>query len=124
LTEDPFQTLGLAPTLDPVQVKTAYFRALAQHPPHQNAEAFRRVRSAFETLSRPGGLAAAYSAAPFDLRTALEPYSQRFDAALEEAARRAREELSAGEAADLVTRYLSSLSFSELCSLEDKPSAQ
>jgi curved DNA-binding protein CbpA len=83
---EPFTVLGLAPTLDAVAVKRAYFAALARHPPHQDAEGFQRVRSAYEALASPGALAAAYLASPVDVRKLAEEARERFDAALQQAA--------------------------------------
>jgi hypothetical protein len=79
---NPFASLGIAPTLDTAAVKRAYFQQLARHPPHQDPEGFRRLRSDYETLGSPGGLAAAYLAAPLDLDAEAARYCERFDAAL------------------------------------------
>jgi curved DNA-binding protein CbpA len=38
---------------DPAHVKRAYRDALRRHPPDRDAEGFRRVRAAYETLSDP-----------------------------------------------------------------------
>lgn len=77
--------LGLPPTLNLAAVKRAYFDALARHPPHQDPEGFQRVRSAYEVLTRPGALAAAYLTSPVDVRRLAEEASARFDAALKKA---------------------------------------
>jgi len=81
----PFALLGIAPTLDPAAVKRAYFEALARHPPHQDPEGFQRVRGAYEALTRPGALAAAYLTSPLDVRSLAGQARERFDAALEKA---------------------------------------
>src|SRR6185503_20684653 len=66
---EPFALLGMAPTLDLAAVKRAYFDALARHPPHVDSAGFQQVRGAYEALTRPGGLAAAYLASPVDVRS-------------------------------------------------------
>lgn len=48
-----FETLGVAPPLDAAELKRAYRRAVAAHPPDRDAEGFRRVREAYELLSAP-----------------------------------------------------------------------
>ncbi len=83
---DPFTVLGIAPTLDRAELKRAYFRGLAQHPPHSDPEGFQSLRRAYEELSRPGVLATAYLQRPLDLSAELVPYAERFDAALHAAA--------------------------------------
>jgi curved DNA-binding protein CbpA len=76
---DPFAVLGLAPTLDTAAVKRAYFAALTRHPPHQDAEGFQRVRGAYEALSSPRALAAAYLANSVDVRKLADEARERFD---------------------------------------------
>jgi curved DNA-binding protein CbpA len=66
MSTDPFAALGLRPTMDPAEVKRAYFAALEAHPPHVDPQGFRQIRSAYEALKHPDGLAAAYLSAPFD----------------------------------------------------------
>ena len=83
--EDLFAALDCAPTLDRDAVKRAYFRALALHPPHVDAEAFRRVRAAYEQLMVSGALEAAYLTSPLHLSGELARYQERFDSALAEA---------------------------------------
>ena len=85
MLNDPFALLGLEPTLDAAAVKRAYFAALARHPPHQDAEGFQRVRVAYEALSSPGGLAAAYLASPMDVRKLADEARARFDVAMQRA---------------------------------------
>jgi len=84
--EGPFAVLGLAPTMDAAAIKRAYFAALARHPPHQDPEGFGRLRSAYEVLTRPGGLAAAYLSSPVDVQRLADEARERFDAALQKAA--------------------------------------
>jgi curved DNA-binding protein CbpA len=84
-SEDPFAVLGLAPTVDSLAVKSAYFAALGRHPPHRDPEGFQRLRRAYEALTRPGALAAAYLASPVDVQKLAEEARERFDRALEEA---------------------------------------
>ena len=73
-----FAVLELAPTLDAAAVKRAYFAMLAKHPPHVDADGFRRVRSAYEALTPPGALAAAYAASPLDYERTLSEWNARF----------------------------------------------
>jgi len=82
---DPFAVLGLSPTLDAVAVKRAYFAALARHPPHQDAEGFQRVRGAYEALSSPGALAAAYLASSMNVRKLADEACERFDGPMKRA---------------------------------------
>jgi curved DNA-binding protein CbpA len=95
---DPFTVLGLAPTLDAGAIKRAYFAALARHPPHQDSEGFGRLRSAYEVLTRPGGLAAAYLASAVDVRRLADEARERFDAALQKASEAAAAVRDAEEA--------------------------
>lgn len=81
----PFSVLEIAPTLDGGQVKRAYFRLLAKHPPHQDPEGFRRLRQAYEELTRPGGQAVAYLRAPVDVASELQAYEERYRAPLAQA---------------------------------------
>jgi curved DNA-binding protein CbpA len=83
--QEPFALLGMAPTMELVAVKRAYFEALARHPPHQDPEGFQRVRAAYEALTRPGALAAAYLASPVDVGELAAQARERFDAALKKA---------------------------------------
>lgn len=102
----PFELLGLSPTRDASAVKRAYFHALEKHPPHADPEGFRRVRAAYEELSRPGALAAAFARAPFDVGAAFEAYERRYRDALERAGKAARsEENGATVVARFVERY-------------------
>ena len=78
--DGPFAVLGVAPTLDGATVKRAYFAALARHPPHQDAEGFQRVRSAYEALSSPGALAAAYLASPMNVQKLADEARERASA--------------------------------------------
>ena len=71
-TQDPFAVLGIAPTLSLDLVKRAYFAALQTHPPHDDATGFQRLRAAYETLTRTGGLSNAYFATPLELGQELE----------------------------------------------------
>ncbi|QRO01351.1 J domain-containing protein [Archangium violaceum] len=101
--EEPFAVLGLAPTMDPVAVKSAYFAALARHPPHQDLEGFQRLRRAYEALTRPGGLAVAYLTSPVDVQKLARDARERFDAPLEKAAVVA---LAARTGAETVARWV------------------
>ncbi len=108
MREEPFAVLGVAPTLDLVAIKRAYFDALARHPPHEDPAGFQRLRGAYEALTRPGGLATAYLATPVDVRSLAQEARERFDAALAKAAQ-------ASQAARAEQQGLSQ--FVERCSL-------
>jgi len=85
MSRSPFAELEIPATLDRGAVKRAYFAAIARHPPQGDPEAFRRVRAAYEALSAPGGLAAAYLQSPLDWDAELAPYRARFDGPLAQA---------------------------------------
>ncbi len=63
---EAFKALEVAPTLDLGAIKRAYFERLKTCPPHVDPERFLRLRRAYEPLSTPAGLAAAYFSAPMD----------------------------------------------------------
>ncbi len=88
--EDPFVVLQIEPTLDAGAIKRAYFAAIARTPPHRDAEAFRRVRTAYDLLRRPTALAAAFLMAPHSPEAALRPLRAHYDARLAEAAAQSR----------------------------------
>jgi hypothetical protein len=89
---DPFTTLGLAPTLDAGAVKQAYFAAVKRNPPHVDAAAFRRVRSAYESLSDRARLMAAYCRAPIDAEAGLAHWTARWQARVDMACQARSEE--------------------------------
>jgi len=62
-----FEILGIQPTLDPAAVKRAYFAAAQRCPPHADPDAFRAIRAAYEALSQPGALAAAFMASALEV---------------------------------------------------------
>ena len=115
--ESPFAVLGIPATLDIGQVKRAWFGALSRHPPHQDPEGFRRLRAAYEALTRPGGLAMAFAASPIDLAATLAQWNERFGAAIArhgEAARRSEAD------AAVIARFVDTMSritFSEALAL-------
>ena len=82
---DPFEALGIPPTLDLAQVKRAYFALLQRHAPHADPEGFRRLRAAYEALTAPGALGLAYANAPVAAAEELERWHQRWDAAMQQA---------------------------------------
>jgi hypothetical protein len=67
----PFAILGISPTLDAPAIKRGYFAALHEHPPHSDPDGFRRVRQAYEELTRAGGAIAAYMTSPPEIANAL-----------------------------------------------------
>jgi hypothetical protein len=50
---EAFETLGVSPDVSPRELKRAYRRAAARHAPDRDPDGFRRVRAAYELLSRP-----------------------------------------------------------------------
>lgn len=64
--ENPFTILEMAPTRDMTAVKRAWMQAAKRHPPNSDPAGFQMVRSAYEALSTPERLHAAYLAVPFD----------------------------------------------------------
>lgn len=103
--DDPFAVLGLAPTLDVGAIRTAYFRALREHPPERDPEGFRRVRAAYDAVATREGAARMWLASPPDL--AAE--ASRFADVLEELAR-ARERVARGRReAAVVSAFLVAL---------------
>ncbi len=71
---NPFEVLGLAPTMDVAEIKRAYFCALGMHPPHSDPDGFRHLRAAYELLRDRWCLAATYWATGFDARSEFERY--------------------------------------------------
>jgi hypothetical protein len=84
-TEHPFLVLGIAPTLDRQAIKRAYFAQLAKSPPHADPVAFRRLRTAYESLQSPQALQLAWLSAPIDTASALASWEARFGAQVEAA---------------------------------------
>jgi curved DNA-binding protein CbpA len=95
---NPFKRLGIAPTLDRLRIKRAYFDAVARTPPHRDPAAFAEVRAAYEALMSPGGPEAACLLAPLDPPLDGLPYRERYGASIEEARQRLQQQ-SAEEAA-------------------------
>lgn len=114
MPDEPFAVLGLAPTLDAAAVKRAYFDALARHPPHQDPVGFQRLRAAYEALSRPGALAAAYLASPVDVAQLAQEARARFDAALRKAAEMALALRTREEALERFVERCSRMSWAEV----------
>ncbi len=81
-----FSVLGIAPTRDGTAVKRGYFAALVHHQPQTDPEGFRRLREAYEALSDPAQLAAAYASAPLNLVELEREYAVRFDSKIAQAA--------------------------------------
>ncbi len=50
---DAFEALSLAPDSNAKELKRAYRRAVAKHPPDRDEEGFRRVRAAYDLLRQP-----------------------------------------------------------------------
>ncbi len=114
---DPFAVLEIAPTLDPAQVKRAYFAGLQKHPPHADPEGFRRLRTAYETLTFPGALPLAFIAAPFDTAAELDSWHRQWDAPMRLAADRVRQDHLNGEAVHSFVTTASRLRLDEAAAL-------
>jgi curved DNA-binding protein CbpA len=113
MSHSPFSVLGIPATLDPNAVKRAYFACIARHPPHQDAEAFRRVRAAYEALTAPGGLAAAYLQSPLDWDAALAPYRTRLETPLAQASEAIARERGGRAAVERFVNETSRMTFEE-----------
>lgn len=95
---NPFERLGIAPTLDRVRIKRAYFEELSRTPPHRDPDAFAELRAAYEALMRPGGPEAASLLLPLDPDLDARAYRERYAARIE-AARAQLRQREAAEAA-------------------------
>ncbi len=60
-----YETLGIDETGGPVEIKRAYRRAVAAHPPDRDPSGFRAIRSAYELINNP----IAYARGQWDRRT-------------------------------------------------------
>lgn len=90
---DPYEVLGLEPTLDRATIKRAYFTLLPRHAPHADPEGFRRLRNAYELLTGPE-LTAAWSSAKINVERELAA----LDAELRERIEQAKHERARVEA--------------------------
>lgn len=104
---DSFALLGIAPTLDAVAVKRAYFAGLRAHPPHLDPEGFRRLRSAYEALVAPGALALAYATAPVDVAAELAAWRGVW---ADRIARASADHLGAGAATHAAESFVAAVS--------------
>ena len=111
---DPYAILGLAPTLDAGKIKRAYFAAIAKSPPHVDAEAFRRVRQAYETLLAEDRRARAFLAAPIDEASELAAFDARWAARLAAAPSEAH---PGSDSRDAVRRFIDRIARHELAEL-------
>jgi DnaJ-class molecular chaperone len=114
MSEHLFTVLEIAPTLELAEVKRGYFAALARHPPHADPEGFRKVRAAYEVLSRPGALVAAYLVVPFDVQAELARWRLAFDARLAEAGEAHRRRIAEQQSTERFAEVFSRLSWSEV----------
>jgi len=48
--QTPFEILGVAEDADDAAIKKAYLAKVKEHPPEHQAEAFQRIRAAFELI--------------------------------------------------------------------------
>jgi hypothetical protein len=102
-----FAILGIAPTTDLTAVKRAYFSALKLHPPHADPEGFRRLRDAYEALSKPGALPSAVFAAGARVDDDLKALDAVWDAPLTEARANRGADLDAAETRARFARWIS-----------------
>ena len=51
--ENPYEVIGAAPTASEAEIRRAYFEQVREHPPEQDAEQFKRIRTAYEVLRDP-----------------------------------------------------------------------
>jgi|GEM_PF-1714503 len=109
----PFSVLELQPTLDAAAVKRAYYKQLGLHPPHSDPEGFRILRAAYEALSAPGALAAAYLNAPFNLAPALAAYEETLGAALATARAEAAQTATRSAAGTAAVETLSAMTLQQ-----------
>jgi hypothetical protein len=114
---DPFEGLGIAPTLDAAQVKRAYFALLRLHPPHADPEGFRRIRAAYETLTAPGALGLAYATAPVAAVEGLAKWRQRWDAPMQQALAHLREATAQAAALEAFVGETSSMTFTKAAAM-------
>lgn len=110
---DAFAVLGVAPTLDPAEIKRAYFRALAEHPPHKDPQGFRRLRDAYEALQKPGALTAAYQSAPLNIPVVLAPYEARYGERLAALRQELEQRVGVAQQAELFGRAVQRLTYEE-----------
>ena len=54
VTENPYETLGLASTATEAEIKQTYFKLVREHPPERDPEGFKRIRAAYEKLRATG----------------------------------------------------------------------
>jgi curved DNA-binding protein CbpA len=50
---DPYAVLGVARNADTKTITLAYFQLVRQHPPERDAEAFKKIRAAYERVRTP-----------------------------------------------------------------------
>jgi len=50
---DPFAVLGIPEDSDDSVIREAYFTLIAKHPPDRDAEAFTRIRQAYDQIKDP-----------------------------------------------------------------------
>ncbi|NOT62308.1 MAG: DnaJ domain-containing protein [Acidobacteria bacterium] len=50
VSENPYETLGLASSATEVEIKQAYFALVREHSPERDPEGFKRIRAAYEKL--------------------------------------------------------------------------
>lgn len=50
---DPYSALGVARGATQDDVKQAYFKAVREHPPERDPEAFKAIRAAYERINTP-----------------------------------------------------------------------
>lgn len=61
---DPYQVLGVPSDAGEAEIRSAYRRAVREHPPDRDPEGFERVRDAYEKVRDPAAAAYALLDAP------------------------------------------------------------
>lgn len=104
----PYLVLELAPTRDLGVIKRAYFKALKKHPPHVDPDAFRRIRAAYERLSRQDERAYLYLTATIHPDVELRDFEARFG---ERLAQIQAELLGEARREELTARFLATVTW-------------
>lgn len=82
--EEARQALGVSPEASDAELRAAYVEKVRQHPPDRDAEAFEKIRDAYERLRDPRVRAQRVLAAPrpdaplTDLLEGVRPTPRRF----------------------------------------------
>ena len=110
----PWTVLGIEPTLLSATVRRAYFALLEQHGPQQDPQGFARLRQAYERLTDPDSLAAAYLAVPVDLAAELTRFEARYGQSVVSAAQQVADRQHEAVVKERFVEHFSRRSFLEL----------